>query len=99
MTVAFPFVEVKVDTSGLTPVAQRAAGVLAIVGVSNKGTAAQNDPVEVTAAADIEGLFGADTELGQSLAMAFAQDPAPDTIYGVKITASKLADGLASLEA
>jgi hypothetical protein len=99
MSVAFPFVEVRVDTSGLRPVAQRAAGVLAIVGVSASGNADPNEPVEITALADIEESFGDDSELGRSLAMALAQDPAPDTIYGVKVAEGKVEDGLAALEA
>jgi len=48
---AFPFVEVKIDTSALQPVAQRSPGVIAIVGQTpagaNGGTAAVDKPFAV----------------------------------------------------
>ena len=46
MAVAFPFIEVKIDTSGLEPVAERAPGVIAVVGESDtRRDAAVNTPV------------------------------------------------------
>ena len=44
MAVAYPFVKVNLDASGLTPIATRSPGVVAIVGVSDKGTAAAKMP-------------------------------------------------------
>jgi hypothetical protein len=104
MAVAYPFIEVNIDTSGLTPVAERAPGVIAVVGESNAGDAAVNTPVTVEAAADVQARFGAGTRLSASLDAALLQDPRPSKVYGVKAngsppTAANYTDALASLEA
>lgn len=100
LPIAFPFVQVTIDTRGLMPVAQRAAGVLAIVGVSGAGDAEALHPVQVSIAADVDRRFGADTALARSLKLALAQDPGPSTVYGVKIAApGDVAAGLRALEA
>ncbi len=98
MVVAFPFIDVKIDTSALTPVARRSAGVLAIVGVSAEGTAALGIPEAVTSDAEVATKFGAATLLGRSLSVALAQEPGPDTVYGVKVAADAKAVGLTALE-
>ena len=58
---AFPFIEVRIDTSALTPVAERAPGVIAVVGKTPNGvaggTAAVNAPHVVDTAAQVEDLF------------------------------------------
>ena len=36
---AYPFIEVKIDTSGLQPVAERSPGVVAVVGKTATGAA------------------------------------------------------------
>jgi phage tail sheath gpL-like len=55
---AYPFIEVFIDTSQLTPVAQRAPGVIAIVGsTAGGGTAPVNVPLPVESAADAATLF------------------------------------------
>jgi hypothetical protein len=104
MAVAYPFIEVNIDTSGLTPVAERAPGVIAVVGESNAGDAAPNTPVTVETAADVAARFGAATRLGSSLRLALLQDPRPSKVYGVKANGAPPAPadytaGLASLEA
>jgi hypothetical protein len=104
MTVAFPFIEVTIDTSGLAPVAERAPGVIAVVGASNAGTAAAGAVVAVDSAADVDGAFGAGTRLARSLHLALLQDPRPSKVYGVKSGgnppgAAEYTTALAALEA
>jgi hypothetical protein len=87
--IAFPFIEVNIDTSGLAPVAQRSPGVVAVVGDGNGGgTQPAATPVEVTDSKDAESKFGAGTKLTQSLVLALMQDPKPSKVYGVKTTAA-----------
>lgn len=104
MAVAFPFVEVKIDTSGLAPVAERAPGVIAVVGESSSGNAAIATPVVVETAEDVQARFGANTRLAASLRLALLQDPKPSKVYGVKAdgsppNANQYTAALASLEA
>ena len=107
VTAAFPFIEVRIDTSALTPTAQRAAGVIAVVGVSGTGSAPVNSPREVGDLGEAVGLFASrntdgsviPTPLYQSLAVAFAQDARPSKVYGVKVAADGHNAGLTSLEA
>ena len=106
MAIAFPFVEVSIDTKGLQPEVQRAPGVLAIVGgTNNKGTAANNDPIVVNSLEDAVPLFNemtgpnivAKSALYRALEIAFLQNPRPSKIYAVK--AATTAAGLTALEA
>jgi len=109
MAIAFPFVEVAIDTSGLQPEAQRAPGVLAIVGsTAGKGTASNNDPIELATLEDAVALFNdldgngvpaPESDLYRALKAAFLQDPRPSKIYGVKISGTNWAAGLKALEA
>lgn len=109
MAIAFPFVEVAIDTSGLQPEAQRAPGVLAIVGsTGGAGTATANTPIEVTELADAVPLFNTvtpagvpnpETDLYKALKAAFLQDPRPSKIYAVKLDADKWSAALKALEA
>lgn len=105
---AFPFIEVRIDTSGLTPVAQRSPGVIAIVGKTpagpGGGTAAPDTPLVVSTADDAVSLFAEkvgntvnDTQLSRSLKLALLQDPAPSKIYGVRVD-TDYAAALAALE-
>jgi hypothetical protein len=105
---AFPFIEVRIDTSGLTPVAQRSPGVIAIVGKTpagpSGGTAVPDTPLVVSTADDTVNLFAEkvgstvnDTQLSRSLKLALLQDPAPSKIYGVRV-GSDYAAALAALE-
>jgi hypothetical protein len=108
---AFPFIEVKIDTSGLAPAAQRAPGVVAVVGRTpqgaNGGTAPVNTPLLVDTVDQAVDLFAkrnpdgtvAGTSLSRSLSVAMLQDPAPSKIYGVRVAGSDYAAALASLEA
>ena len=107
-TVAYPFIDVRIDTSALAPVAERAPGVIAVVGsTGGAGSADANRPYEVSDLDEAAGLFastGSDgvvvpTTLYSSLKVALLQDPRPSKIYGVKITDSNFAAGLAALEA
>jgi len=109
MAIAFPFVEVAIDTSGLQPEAQRAPGVLAIVGgTGGAGTAAANAPIVVSELADAVPLFNAlnaggqpnpETDLYKALRAAFLQDPRPSKIYAVKVDGTNWAAALVALEA
>lgn len=107
---AFPFVELRIDTSGLAPVVQRAPGVIAIVGATPAnvagGTAAVNTPLVVDSAASAAELFAQTvggvvnaTPLYRSLRTALLQDPQPSKIYGVRIAGDNYAAGLSALEA
>jgi hypothetical protein len=101
---AYPFIEVFIDTSQLTPVAQRAPGVIAIVGsTGGDGTAPVNVPLVVDSAAAAATLFAANpvtsNPLYESLRLALLQDPRPSKIYGVKISGTDFDTGLAALEA
>ena len=87
MAVAYPFVKVNLDASGLTPIATRSPGVVAIVGVSDKGTAAAKMPTVVDGPAEAATAFGDDTPLGRSLNVALKQQPSPSKVYGLKIAA------------
>ncbi len=108
---AFPFIEVRIDTSGLTPVAQRSPGVIAVVGKTpagaNGGAAAPNIPFPINTVDDASSLFAkvnadktvAETPLYTALKLAMLQDPKPSKIYGVKVTGDNYAAALSSLEA
>jgi hypothetical protein len=108
---AFPFIEVRIDTSGLAPVGQRAPGVIAIVGTTPGGAAGGTAPVNTPLAVDTldqaAELFAkrntdgtvAETTLFRSLAQAKLQDPAPSKVYGVRAAGEDYAAALAGLEA
>ncbi len=108
---AFPFIQVTIDTSALTPIAQRSPGVIAIVGKTpggaSGGDAAFNTPTVVDTADDVSQHFAkvnadgsvADTTLSTSVKLAMLQNPAPSKIYGVKVNGADYAAALASLEA
>jgi hypothetical protein len=108
---AFPFIEVKIDTSALTPVAQRSPGVIAIVGKTAAGaaggTATVNKPFAIDTLDQAAGLFAqknadgtvAETPLYSSLKIALLQDPKPSKIYGVKVDGTNYAGALSALEA
>jgi len=104
---AYPFIEVFIDTSQLAPVAQRAPGVIAIVGsTGGAGTAPTDVPLVVDSLSDAATLFAAVTggaatpnPLHESLRLALLQDPRPSKIYGVKLAGTDFNAGLAALEA
>ncbi|MCW9032409.1 MAG: hypothetical protein OQK58_13030 [Gammaproteobacteria bacterium] len=108
---AFPFIDVKIDTSALQPVAQRMPGVIAIVGKTptgaNGGTADVNKPYRVETSDDAATLFAkknpdgsvSATTLYTSLVLAMQQDPRPSKIYGVRVDGTNYAAALAGLEA
>jgi hypothetical protein len=108
---AFPFVDVRIDTSALQPVAERSPGVIAVVGRTpdgaDGGTADANTPHAVYTAAAAADLFAATdadgsvagTTLYQSLLTAMQQDPKPSKIYGVRVAGDNYAAALAGLEA
>ena len=105
---AFPFIEVRIDTTGLTPVSQRAPGVIAIVGKtaagSAGGVATPDTPFVVSTSDDAVTLFAekvsnvvTDTPLSRALKIAMLQDPAPSKIYGVRV-GTDYGPALAALE-
>jgi hypothetical protein len=104
---AYPYIKVNIDTSALQPVAQRAPGVIAIVGASNAGAAAANEVHEVDSLDDALSLFASTdsvthdvipTTLYNSLALALLQGPRPSKIYGVKLAGTDYGPGLSALE-
>jgi len=108
---AYPFVEVVIDTSGLTPVSKRSPGVIAIVGTTPNGaaggTAEVNRPFVVDTLEQANGLFARvnidgtvdKTTLSRAIEIALLQDPRPSKIYGVRASGTEYAAALASLEA
>lgn len=104
--VAFPFIEVRIDTSALAPIAQRSPGVIAVVGKSGEGSQPVNQPAAVDTLAQATDLFAriqagnlVRNALLNGLEIALLQDPRPSKIYGVKVDADNYAAALASLEA
>jgi hypothetical protein len=101
---AYPYVTVVIDTSALLPVAQRAPGVVAVVGLADDAAATPvNTPEEVTDHDSIMAAFAnaaAANPLTESLDLVVTQDPQPSKVYGVQTDAGKdYAAALAGLEA
>lgn len=101
---AYPYVTVFIDTSALLPTAQRAPGVVAVVGLADDAAAtAANTPAEVTDHDSILAAFANGTTanpLTNSLDLVLGQDPRPSKVYGVRTDAGKdYAAALAGLEA
>lgn len=106
---AFPFIEVTIDTSGLSPVAVRSPGVVAVVGKTAAGAAGgsakPNEPHVVDTLADAADLFAkvtsgvvGETPLYRSLRAAMGQSPKASKVYGVAVQGNDYAAALASLE-
>jgi hypothetical protein len=108
---AYPFIEVRIDTAALAPVAQRAPGVIAVVGKTpagaDGGTAAVNKPQVVDTLDQAALLFAkvnqdgsvAGTPLYDSMRSAMLQDPKPSKMYGVRVDGDNYAAALSALEA
>jgi hypothetical protein len=107
---AYPFITVTIDESGLIPVAQRAAGVIAIVGKAVAGgaevtTVPANTPIEISSADDLTpftkgtGAAFQSTALRDSVLLAMQQRPAPNKVYAVRVGGTDYASALQSLEA
>src|SRR5262245_39936556 len=90
---AYPYVTVLIDTSALLPTAQRAPGVVAVVGLADDAAATPaNTPAEVTDHDSILAAFAngrTANPLTDSLDLVFAQDPRPSKVYGVRTDAGK----------
>ncbi|MER6364380.1 hypothetical protein [Kitasatospora sp. NPDC001527] len=103
MPTAYPFVDIEIDKSGLTPRVQPSSGVIAIVGTTpdgaSGGTAAVNVPYVVTTPDEVRALFGQDSVLQKALLLALTQDRVPQKVYGVRVKGTEHAAGLAALEA
>jgi hypothetical protein len=110
ITAAYPYIEVRIDTSALVPIAQKSPGVIAVVGktpaAAAGGTATIDKPYLVSTLDDAAGLFAQTvagnvvaTPLYTSLRTALLQDPAPTKIYGVRVDGANYAAALAGLEA
>ena len=98
VTAAYPYVEVRVVPPP-PPVVQRSPGVIAVVGKSNAGSAADNVPVRVDSLSDARTLVGDTSALYQSLEAAFLQQPRASKVYAVKVGGENYAAALAGLEA
>src|SRR2546428_2865823 len=108
IAVAYPFIEVRINTKGIVPTARRAPGVIAVVGKSpagaDGGAVVANRPTVVDTPDDASTMFAkvnldrtvADTALSTSLKLALGQDPRPSKIYGVRVDADNYAAALAS---
>lgn len=101
---AFPFVSVVIDTSALLPVAQRAPGVVAVVGLADDAAAtAANTPAVVTDHESVMAAFANGTTanaLTESLDLVLQQEPTPSKVYGVRTSSGKdYAAALSALEA
>jgi hypothetical protein len=104
---AYPFIEVRI-TPPPAPVAQRAPGVIAVVGKvpdADSGSAAMNSPVRIETLDDARLQLASKANgtlvrnaLYNSLELALLQNPRPTKIYGVKVK-DDYAAGLAALEA
>ncbi|MFF3335594.1 hypothetical protein ACFYWX_39705 [Streptomyces sp. NPDC002888] len=103
MPTAYPFIDIEIDKSGLTPRVQPSSGVVALVGTTPAdaagGTAAVNVPHVVTTPDEVRTLFGADNALHKALLLALGQDLMPQKIYGVRAKGTEYAAALAALEA
>jgi hypothetical protein len=109
VAIAFPFVEVFIDTKALQPTAQRAPGVLAVVGsTGGAGTAPANRAIDVKSLSDAVAPFNdldadnqpdPETTLYRALRAVFLQNPAPVKIYAIKTQDDDWAAGLAALDA
>jgi hypothetical protein len=107
--IAYPFIEVSI-TPPAPPVAERAPGVIAIVGITpagpDGGVTAANTPVEIDTLDDAVTHFAATNANGtvktnalyDSIELAFLQNPRPSKIYGVRVSGTDYAGALASLE-
>ena len=110
LPIAYPFIEVKVIPPP-APIAQRAPGVVAVVGRTAQGSATANVPVEISTLDDAVTQFASrsadgtvqPTQLYSSIELVFLQGPRPSKIYGVKVSETNnqpnYAAGLAALEA
>jgi hypothetical protein len=112
VTVAYPFVDVRIDTRDLAPVAQRSPGVIAVVGKTpaanvqvpaNVPTVIDNDAIALELFGEnvnAPGVAPNATPLTLSLRDAMKQDPRPSKVYGVRVDAAgNYAAALTSLEA
>ncbi|MEO9186465.1 MAG: hypothetical protein ABI467_23430 [Kofleriaceae bacterium] len=97
-----------IDTSQLTPIAQRAPGVIAIVGeTGGAGTAPVNVPLVVDSLAQAATLFATvsatgvvtSTKLYAAIKVALLQNPQPSKIYAVKVDGTSYDAALGALEA
>jgi hypothetical protein len=101
---AYPYVNVVIDESALVPTAQRAPGVVAVVGnAAASASAPAATPLEVTDHDTVMSLFASGTTanaLTSSLDLVLAQNPRPSKVYGVRTDAADdYAAALLGLEA
>lgn len=109
VTAAFPYITVDIVPPP-PPVAQRAPGVIAIVGKTpngaNGGSQPANMPISVETLADAANYFTkvsadgsvAGTDLYNSIVLAMEQTPRPSKIYGVRVSGDDYAAALSSIE-
>jgi hypothetical protein len=93
VTAEFPFIRVRIDTSGLQPKAKRAFGNVAVVGsTGGNGTATPNTPIVIGDDAEARKFLASLTAGGglsgygrlyKAVRAAMIQDPPPSRIYAV----------------
>ena len=75
----------------------RATGNVAILGAAGAGAAA-NVPVQVTSPTDANTRFGATSDLGEAIAVAFNQTPGPSQVWGVPVAGGAFSAALTAVE-
>jgi hypothetical protein len=103
--VAYPFIKVDIDTSGLRPAAQRNPGVIAVIGDTGGagGSNQTNVPIVVddakgaaAFAAQVNGVPQANP-LYNALLLALEQVPAPSKVYAIRANGTAANDWEAAL--
>lgn len=89
----FPFIKVRIDTSGMQPQARRAVGNIAVVGSAGTfGMATANVPLQIGTVSEAREHFTTKNDKGEfvggplyhAVRTALLQDPAPSRVYAVK---------------
>ncbi|MEU2391303.1 hypothetical protein [Streptomyces sp. NPDC007369] len=97
----FPFIKVRINTSGMQPQARRAVGNVAVVGSAGAfGKAVANVPLQIGTVSEAREQFATKNDKGEfvggplyhAVRTALLQDPAPSRLFAIK-TADAPADG------
>ncbi|MGG8407777.1 hypothetical protein ACM614_14695 [Streptomyces sp. 12297] len=100
----FPFIKVRINTSGMQPQARRAVGNVAIVGSAGTfGTAAPNVPLQIGSVSEAREKFTTKNDAGEfvggplyhAVRTALLQDPAPSRLFAVRTADAPAAGGAA----
>ncbi|MFG3497643.1 hypothetical protein [Streptomyces sp. NPDC047928] len=98
----FPFIKVRINTSGMRPQARRAVGDIAVVGSAGAfGTATANVPLQIGSVSEAREQFATQNDKGEfvggplyhAVRTALLQDPAPSRVFAVKTADEPAAGG------